>query len=150
MKHILIALALSLTLVACSSEIQENRENRSTVYEGQTTWDLYENFGVPTKAERVSPDEVRFYYHREAITRDWTRMYYDWCDMTFVVVNDRVVDWQADGNQCFLKVAPGENMPESSDTNEENPSKEPVPVYEENGDAYYPPKADDNYRDTLF
>ena len=150
MKHILIALALSLTLVACSSEIQENRENRSTVYEGQTTGDLYENFGGPTTAERVSPDEVRFYSHREAITRDWTRMYYDWCDMTFVVVNDRVVDWRADGNQCFLKVGESQFAPNPDDSSAENADAEPAPVYEENGDAYYPPKADDNYRDTLF
>lgn len=150
MKHILIALALSLTLVACSSDIQENRENRSTVYEGQTTWDLYENFGVPTKAERISPEEVRFYYHREAVTRDWTRMYYDWCDMTFVVVNDRVVDWWANGNQCFLKVGESQFAPNPDDSSAENADVEPAPVYEENGDAYYPPDAEENDRDTLF
>lgn len=152
MKQFFIALALGLALTACSSEIQENRETRSTVYEGQTTWDLYENFGVPTKAERISEEEIHFYYHREAITRDWTRMYYDWCDMTFVVVNDRVVDWWANGNQCFLNVGPGEAVSESEAEEEYNQESEEYPseqVYEDGKDSYYPPE-EDSYRDTLF
>ncbi len=106
MKHIFIlTLVGGLMLGGCASSLTENRESRSTTYVGQTTWDLYENFGVPTKAKQLSPNEFEFYYHREAITRDWTRLYYDFCDTTFYVVDDRVVDWAQSGNQCRINVA---------------------------------------------
>ncbi|MDY6407439.1 MAG: hypothetical protein SPL08_01865 [Pseudomonadota bacterium] len=109
MKHFFTLILLGCFVAACSSEVEENRETRSTVYKGQTTWDLYENFGAPTFAVRVSPDEYHFIYRREEVTRDWTRMYFDWCDKVFVVVNDHVVDWDVDGNQCYLNVA--DDMP---------------------------------------
>ena len=32
-------------------------------------------------------------------------MYFDWCDMVVMTVDDRVVDWDLTGNQCFLNVA---------------------------------------------
>lgn len=105
MKPILTVLALGLLTTACASEIQENRELRSTIYRGQTTWDMYENFGAPKQAVRISPNEVHFIYRREEVTRDWTQMYFDWCDMVVMTVDDRVVDWDLTGNQCFLNVA---------------------------------------------
>ena len=55
MKRFLTLILLGFLATACSSEIYENRETRSTVYKGQTTWDLYENFGAPTFAIRLSP-----------------------------------------------------------------------------------------------
>lgn len=106
MKKILVAVIGLLLLGACSSFV-ENRESRSTVYEGQTTWDLYENFGAPTRILKIGPNEYQFHYHKEAITRDWTRLYYDYCDMVFIVVDDRVVDWDQVGNQCHIYEAEG-------------------------------------------
>lgn len=112
MKRFLTIILLGLLTVACSSEITENRETRSTVYKGQSTWDMYENFGAPTYAIRISPEEIHFVYRREAITREWTKMYFDWCDMVFVTVNDRIVDWDAAGNQCTLNIADPDDGPE--------------------------------------
>ena len=116
MKHLLTFVLLVLGLIACSSYIVENRETRSTVYRGQTTWDLYENFGAPTFAVRVSPNEVHFVYRKEEITRDWTQLYFDWCDKVFVVVDDRVVAWDVNGNQCYLNVADDVPMPDEENT----------------------------------
>lgn len=105
MKRFFTVCLICLGLVGCMTGFDENRETRSTVYVGQTTWDMYENFGVPTQALKISPEEIHFFYHREAITRDWTKMYYNWCDMRFVAVNDRIVNWTVDGNQCHVNVA---------------------------------------------
>jgi hypothetical protein len=105
MKHLFCLLLLGLLTAACSSDLQENRETRSTVYKGQTTWDMYENFGAPTHAIKISPEEIHFIYRREEVTRDWTKMYFDWCDMVFMTVDDYVVDWDSAGNQCHLNVA---------------------------------------------
>lgn len=105
MKHLFCLLLLGLLTTACSLDIQENREPRSTVFKGQTTWDMYENFGAPTHAVRISPEEIHFIYRREEVTRDWTKMYFDWCDMVFMTVNDYVVDWDFAGNQCHLNTA---------------------------------------------
>lgn len=101
MKKIFIAIVGIMLMSGCSA-FTENRESRSTVYEGQTTWDLYENFGAPTRVLKIGPNEYQFYYHKEAITRDWTRLYYDYCDTVFVIVDDRVVDWEQTGNQCHI------------------------------------------------
>ena len=118
MKRFLALILLGFMATACSSDIDENRETRSTVYKGQTTWDLYENFGAPNYAIRISPEEYHFIYRREEVTRDWTRMYFDWCDKVFIVVNDRVTDWDVDGNQCYLNVADDEDIPDG-----DNPRK---------------------------
>ena len=104
MKHFLALILASTLLVACSSEVSENRETRSTIYQGQTTWDMYENFGAPTEAVSVSDKEKHFLYRREEVTRDWTKMFFDWCDMDVTVVDDHVVSWTLSGNQCFLNV----------------------------------------------
>ena len=124
---------LLFVLSACSADFVENRETRSTVYQGQTTWDLFENFGAPSYAERIAPNEFRFVYQREAITRDWSHMFLDWCDMTFVVVDDRVRDWHYSGNQCHLNVE--DPVPVSNDTNERSRQN---------------PRAEKSSRETLF
>jgi len=116
MKRFLTVILLGLLTVACSSELTENRETRLTAYEGQSVWDMYENFGAPSYAIRVSPEEIHYIYRREEITRDWSKMYFDWCDMVFVAVNDYIVDWDAAGNQCFLNEAEPVDPP--SDENE--------------------------------
>ena len=111
MKHFLTLLTLALLTASCASELQENRESRSTVYRGQSTWGMYENFGAPTKAVRVSPNETHFLYRREEMTRDWTKMYFDWCDMVIVTVDDYVTDWDISGNQCHLNVGESADLP---------------------------------------
>ncbi len=125
MKKIFIAIVGMMLISGCST-FTENRESRSTVYEGQTTWDLYENFGVPTRVLKIAPNEYQFYYHKEAITRDWTRLYYDYCDTVFVIVDDRVVDWDQTGNQCHIYEAEG-----IRDTSGRLPEKEEEVVIEE-------------------
>ena len=118
MKRFLTLILLGCMAAACSSEIDENRETRNTVYKGQSTWDMYENFGAPNYAIRISPEEVHFVYRREEVTRDWTKMYFDWCDKVFVSVNDYITDWDLSGNQCYLNVADDVPVPD-----EENPRK---------------------------
>lgn len=102
MKHTLLALTCAFLLTACGMNMQSNRESRSTAYIGQTTWDMYENFGVPARALFLSEDEVLFYYHRAEITRDWTQMQYDYCDMVFRTINGYVVEWDYVGNSCTV------------------------------------------------
>ena len=41
MKKIFITIVGMMLMTGCTT-FTENRESRSTVYEGQTTWDLYE------------------------------------------------------------------------------------------------------------
>ncbi len=118
MKHLFCLLFLGLLTTACSSDILENRETRSTVYVGQSTWDMYENFGPPTFAVRVSPEEVHFIYRKEEVTRDWTNMYFDWCDMVVMTINDYVVDWDLVGNQCYLNVANEKPLPDGKNERE--------------------------------
>ena len=113
MKRLFTLIFMCLCIVACSSDIQENRETRSTVYKGQSTWDMYENFGAPSYAIRVSPNEVHFVYRREEVTRDWTKMYFDWCDKVFVAVDDYITDWNVSGNQCYLNVADPVPLPDT-------------------------------------
>ena len=105
MKRFLTLICLGLLTAACSSDVSENRETRSTLYKGQSTWDMYENFGAPSYAVRVSPEEIHFIYRREEVTRDWSKMYFDWCDMVVVTVDGYVTDWDLAGNQCVLNVA---------------------------------------------
>ena len=118
MKRFLTIILLGLLTAACSSELTENRETRLTVYEGQSTWDMYENFGAPTYAIRISPEEVHYVYRREEVTRDWSKMYFDWCDMVFVTVNDYIVDWDVAGNQCFMNVADPAELPSEENERE--------------------------------
>jgi len=150
MKKVYSLMATALLLTSCSAGFVENRESRSLVYRGQTTWDMYENFGAPDFAVRVSPEETHFIYRREEVTRDWTRMYFDWCDMAIVTVNDRVVDWNFSGNQCTINVG-DEELPPPDDNPRVNLVEEyqkglPQPIYEDERVSVY----DTDERETLF
>lgn len=156
MKHLFCILLLGLFTAACSSEILENRETRSTVYKGQSTWDMYENFGAPTHAVRISPEEVHFIYRKEAVTRDWTNMYFDWCDMVIMTVNDYVVNWDLVGNQCYLNEADPVPVPEG-ENERENALRQYIITNETYPDDTYQEydRADDesyssDYDETLF
>lgn len=132
MKYFWVGILFVLS--ACSGGFVENRETRSTVYEGQTTWDLFENFGAPSYAVRKSANEFHFVYQREEITRDWSHMFMDWCDMTFVVVDDHVRDWFYTGNQCFLNVSDPVAVSDSDNERDRQPK----------------PKAQKSASETLF
>ncbi len=146
MKKIFALVMAGLLTVSCASyDLEENRETRSTIYKGQTTWDMYENFGAPTAAVRLSPEEIHFLYRKEEKTREWTNVYFDWCDMVVIVINDRVEDWELSGNQCYLNIADPAPLP--SEENERDnllDRYKPVPVddYEE---SYYEPEYYDDY-----
>ena len=149
MKHLFYLLLLGLFTTACSSDLQENREMRSTIYSGQSTWDMYENFGAPTYAVRVSPNEVHFVYRREEVTRDWTKMYFDWCDMVVMTVDDYVVDWDLAGNQCYLNVAESVPLPDG-ENERQNALRQYIDIQdEENTDFEYKDEFDDS-DETLF
>lgn len=151
MKHLFCVLLFGLLTVGCSSEILENRETRSTVYVGQSTWDMYENFGAPTFAVRVSPEEVHFIYRKEEITRDWTNMYFDWCDMVVMTVNDYVVDWDLVGNQCYLNIADEKPLPDGENERENALRKYVIPNnnYQEDYSDRELQSSDNDY-ETLF
>ena len=147
MKHLFCILLLGLLTTACSSEILENRETRSTIYKGQSTWDMYENFGAPTYAVRVSPEEIHFIYRREAVTRDWTNMYFDWCDMVVMTMNDYVIDWDIVGNQCYLNVADTVSHPDGGNERE-NALRKYINTDGENASSYS--YNEEEYDETLF
>ena len=147
MKKIFALIMAGLLTVSCaSSDLEENRETRSTIYKGQTTWDMYENFGAPTVAVRLSPEEVHFLYRREARTREWTNVYFDWCDMVVIVINDRVEDWELSGNQCYLNIAePAPLPPEENERDNLLDRYKLVPVGDDETSYYESEYYDDYY-----
>ena len=155
MRRFLTLVLVCLCMASCSSDIQENRETRSTVYKGQSTWDMYENFGAPNYAIRLSPNEVHFVYRREEVTRDWTKMYFDCCDKVFVVVDDYVTDWDVSGNQCYLNVAdpvppPSSENPRTNVLDRYTDDRNLIPdntfyTHPANADADYDPADDETW-----
>ncbi len=94
---------IGMTLTACGVQMNNpNRERRSTLYKGQTVWDMYENFGVPKRREIISEDEVHYIYERQEITRDWSQMSIDYCTLVVYTSQDRVIGWDYEGNQCTV------------------------------------------------
>lgn len=94
---------IGVMLTGCGTQLDNpNRERRSTLYKGQTLWDMYENFGVPKRREIVSDTETHYIYGRQEITRDWSTMHIDYCDLVVYVSDDRVIGWDYEGNQCTV------------------------------------------------
>lgn len=95
---------VAASLLGCSAGITEssNREKRSTVYYGQTTADLFENFGVPTHVYKLPSGVTVYAYHSERVVRDWARQFFYYCDLQFDTVDGHVVAWNSHGNQCAL------------------------------------------------
>lgn len=109
MKKLFACIAVLGLLCACASaEYPSNTESRSTTWQGQSAEDLYENFGVPTVGFRVSENERHLLYHTDMITRGWTERIYHYCDIMFVLVDEKVVDWSYHGNQCTLNIREAE------------------------------------------
>ncbi len=104
MKKWIAACFLPLILTACGTgEYVHSQEPRSTVYYGQPIADLYENFGTPTKAERKADNERVLIYMFQEVEKDWAYRYVRGCVMKFYLVDERVVDWTADGQACVIK-----------------------------------------------
>ncbi|MDR2902392.1 MAG: hypothetical protein LBU87_04715 [Lactobacillales bacterium] len=104
MKKILSFCLFVSVLSACSADWPTNTESRSTTWYNQTAEDLYENFGAPTWGILYPDGERYLYYHSANITREWTERKYHYCDITFMLQDNRVYDWSYTGNQCTLNV----------------------------------------------
>lgn len=102
MKKIMCFMGLLLLVSACANEPLPNRETRSTTFVGQSVADLYENFGAPDEGIWVSDNERYLIYHNIDIVREWAYSYYNYCNITFLVKDDRVESWNTEGNQCVL------------------------------------------------
>lgn len=95
---------LSLLIGGCSfQEYVHTTEPRSTIYIGQTAADVYENFGVPTKIERLDTNKQILIYHKQEIEKDWSYRYFHECELKFYMVDDRVQDWSKKGDMCAVK-----------------------------------------------
>ncbi len=104
MKKWIAACFLPFVLTACGSgEYVHSQEPRSTVYYGQPVADLYENFGTPTKATRTAENERILIYMFQEVEKEWAYRYVRGCVMKFYLVNERVVDWTADGQACVIQ-----------------------------------------------
>ena len=103
MKRIISLALLPLMLTACGSdEYVHSSEPRSNVYFGQPVADLYENFGSPTKASRLSEDKRILIYVKQEIEKEWAYRYVRGCVMKFYLKNERVVAWSANGQACVI------------------------------------------------
>ncbi len=122
MKKWIAAGILPLLLAGCgSSDYVHSKEPRSIVYYGQPVADLYENFGTPTKATRISDTERILIYVSQEIEKEWAYRYVRGCVMQFRLVNERVVDWAADGQACVIQSRQGDDM---SSINQSSPYDE--------------------------
>lgn len=113
MRKWIAAGMMPLLLAGCgSSEYVHSQEPRSTVYYGQPVADLYENFGTPTKATRISDNERILIYISQEIEKDWAYRYVRGCVMEFRLIDNRVVDWSADGQACVIQSRKADDLPE--------------------------------------
>lgn len=103
MKKIIALALLPFILSACGSdEYVHSTEPRSNVYYGQPIADLYENFGAPTKATRLTENERVLIYIKQEIEKDWAYRYVRGCVMKFYLKDERVIAWSADGQACVI------------------------------------------------
>lgn len=112
MKKQILSSLLMLSLSACGTgDYIHSKEPRSSVYYGQPVADLYENFGTPTKATRLSDNERVLIYISQEIEKDWAYRYVRGCVMKFHLLNERVVSWTADGQACVIQSQSAKDMP---------------------------------------
>ena len=94
---------VSLLLTACGfQDYVHTSEPRSTIYIGQTAADVYENFGMPTKIERIDVNKQILIYHKQEIEKDWAYRYFHECELKFYMEDDRVADWSKKGDICAV------------------------------------------------
>ena len=97
-------------LTACipTSPIR-NEVSRSQIYFGQTLADLYENFGYPQQKQTLLNDVTMYIFNQqEIISERVEKSFYD-CKLRVFIQDDRVIDWDWQGNNCQFK----ENGPDS-------------------------------------
>lgn len=104
-KNLLLSFATALLLTTgCSfQDYVHTTEPRSTIYIGQTAADVYENFGAPTKIERLAENKQILIYHKQEIEKDWSYRYFHECELKFYMVDDRLEDWSKRGDICAVK-----------------------------------------------
>lgn len=106
MKKFLLLSFTGFSLLTAGCNFQEyvhTTEPRSNIYIGQTAADVYENFGMPTKIERVAENKQILTYHKQEIEKDWSYKYFHECELKFYMQDDRLVDWQKRGDICAVK-----------------------------------------------
>lgn len=103
-KNFLLSFVTTLLLTTgCSfQEYVHTTEPRSTIYIGQTAADVYENFGAPTKIERLDENKQILIYHKQEIEKDWSYRYFHECELKFYMVDDRLEDWSKRGDICAV------------------------------------------------
>ena len=102
MKKLFICLCLILGGCYLQGTVR-NEISRSQIYYGQTLADLYENFGAPQRAERLAYGvSIYTFNQQEIISERVEKRFYD-CKLRAFVQNDRVVDWDWQGNNCQFK-----------------------------------------------
>lgn len=125
MKKFLLLSIMGVSLLTAGCGFQDyvhTNEPRSTIYVGQTAADVYENFGRPTKIERIAQNKQILVYHKQEIEKDWSYRYFHECKLKFYMEDDRLVDWQKEGDICSVKElsSPPENSYFSAVQTQEN------------------------------
>ena len=124
MKKVIALALLPFVLSACgSNEYIHSTEPRSNVYYGQPVADLYENFGAPTKATRLTENERVLIYIKQEIEKDWAYRYLRGCVMKFYLQDERVIAWSADGQACVIP-STGGNITEIGARNQNTTTQE--------------------------
>ncbi len=100
---LLSCLSLPLFLSACGVSYVHSTEPRSVVYMGQPAGDVYENFGKPTKIQKLNYNEQILIYEKQEIEKDWAYRYFHHCIIKFHMVDDRVANWFSTGDICAIK-----------------------------------------------
>ena len=97
-------------LTACipTSPIR-NEVSRSQIYFGQTLADLYENFGYPQQKQTLLNDVTMYIFNQQEIISERVEKYFFDCKLRVFIQDDRVIDWDWQGNNCQFK----ENGPDS-------------------------------------
>lgn len=110
-KSIFCVSILSVILCGCAGAsfskngLEHSREPRTNAYHGQPAADILENFGNPTKIERLSASKQILIYEKQEVEKEWAYRYLRECVMKFYLEDNRLVDWTAQGNMCVINGA---------------------------------------------
>ena len=103
MKKI-VPVVVSLGLVACARpNIIEIPSSRSQIYYGQSVANLYDNFGAPTKAVQYAYGVIQYTFITENISVEHLDKRLLYCNLWVYAQNNRVIDWNFEGNNCNVK-----------------------------------------------
>lgn len=99
-----ISFLLMLLLMGCGFNYHTSDISRNQVYYGQTVVDLFDNFGAPKKVEKYSYRVIAYIFTQEQIVQENVDKYFKYCDLRVFTRNERVIDWDFQGNNCQFKV----------------------------------------------